>query len=167
MKTRLLLTMLLMVSALPVHAAGVGGMFGEGRSHFSLVAGNAYAFERSYFVIGGSASYYVIDGLGVGLSLEKWSGGGPGITKVAPFVQYVFLPGYKVRPYVGGLYRHTAISGLPGLNSVGARAGVMIASGSNAFLSAGFAHESYLDCKVSIYRVCSETYPDISLTFAF
>lgn len=167
MKIRLLLTMLLMLSALPALAAGVGGMFSEGRSLFSLVAGNAYAFEKRYFVVGGSLSYYVVDGLGVGLSLEKWSGSDPGITKVAPFVQYVFLPGYRVRPYVGALYRHTVISGLPSINSVGARGGVMIASGSNAFLSAGFAHESYLNCQVSVYRVCSETYPDIGLTFAF
>ena len=64
--SRLLLAMLLL-AVLPVRAAGVGGMFGEGRSQFSLVAGNAYAFDNSYFVIGGSASYYVADGLGAGL----------------------------------------------------------------------------------------------------
>jgi hypothetical protein len=164
---RLLLAVLLILSAFPAHAADVGGMFGEGRSQFSLMLGNGYAFDNSYFVIGASASYYLVDGLGVGLSLENWSGGGPGITKYTPFVQYVFFPASRVRPYVGGLYRHTAIAGLPGINSVGARAGVLMASGSNAFVSIGVVHELYLDCQDSIYRVCSETYPDFSLTFWF
>ena len=165
--TRLILAMLLLVSALPVRAAGVGGMFGEGRSQFSLEAGNAYAFDNSYLVIGGSASYYVADGVGVGFSLEKWSGGGPGITKYSPFVQYVFYRASAAQPYVGAFYRHTVIAGLPSLNSAGARAGVLIASGSNAFVSVGVVHESYLDCQASIYRVCSETHPDIALIFSF
>lgn len=164
---RLLLTMLLVLSALPVRAAGVGGMFEAGRSQFSLVAGNAYAFENSYLVIGGSASYYVADGLGVGLSLEKWSGGGPAITKYAPFVQYVFYQASVVQPSVGAFYRHTTIADLPDINSAGARAGVMMAMGTNAYMSVGFVHESYLDCQETIYRVCSETYPDIALIFGF
>lgn len=167
MMTRLLLVMLLGLSALPVRAAGVGGVFGEGSSQFSLEAGNGYAFDNSYFVIGGSASYYVMDGLGVGLSLEKWSGNGPGITKYAPFVQYVFNRASMAKPYAGAFYRQTAIAGLPGLKSIGARAGVLIASGSNSFVSVGVAQESYLDCQVSIYRVCSETHPEIGLIFGF
>lgn len=164
--TRLLLTILL-VLALPARAAGGGGMFEEGRSLFSLVAGNAYAFDNSYFVIGGSASYYVADGLGFGLSLERWSGDGPGITKYSPFVQYVFYRWAVVKPYVGVFYRHTTIAWLPGIKSAGARAGVLIATGSNAFVSIGVLHESYVDCRVSIYRVCSETHPDIALIFGF
>lgn len=164
---RILLVMLLGLPALPVRATGVGGMFGEGQSQFSIMAGNAYAFDNRYFVIGGSAGYYVADGLGVGMSLENWSGDGPAITKYAPFVQYVFLPAATLHPYIGAFYRHTSISGLPGINSTGARAGVLLASGSNAYVSIGVVRESYLDCRVSVYRVCSETYPDISIAFGF
>jgi hypothetical protein len=163
----LLLTLLLLLSALPACAAGVGGMFGQGQAQYSLVVGNANAFDNNYFVIGAGASYYVLDGMGVGLSFEKWSGGGPGITKYAPFAQYVFYQVPAVQPYIGGFYRHTDIAGLPGLNSVGARAGVFIASGSNATVGVGFVHESYLNCQVTIYRACSTTYPDISFTFVF
>lgn len=129
---RLLLTILLVLPAFPVCAATEGGMFGQGRTQFALVAGNGYAFDNNYFVIGASVSYYVLDGLGVGLSLENWSGGGPGITKYAPFAQYVFYQASPVQPYVGGFYRHTAVGGLPGINSVGARAGIYIAAGPNA-----------------------------------
>jgi hypothetical protein len=159
--------MLLVLSALPARAAEVGGMFGQGRTQYSLGIGNAYAFDNTYFVIGASASYYVLDGLGVGLSLENWSGGDPAITKVSPFAQYVFYQMPKVQPYVGGFYRHTAIAGLPGINSVGTRGGIFIASGSNSSVSVGLVHESYLDCDAAIYRACSATYSDISITFGF
>jgi hypothetical protein len=164
---KLLLTMLLVLSALPVRADEVGGMFGQGRTLFSLGAGSAYAFNNNYFVVGASASYYVLDGLGVGLAFENWSGGGPGITKYSPFVQYVFSEMTPVQPYVGGFYRHTTIAGLPGINSVGARAGIFIPSGSNVSLGIGFVHEAYLDCQTSIYRTCSDTYPDISIAIVF
>jgi hypothetical protein len=71
-----------------------------------------------------------------------------------------------VQPYVGRFYRHTAIAGLPGINSVGDRAGIYIASAPNAYISLGFVHEAYLDCQQTIYRT-SETYPDISFTVGF
>ena len=164
---RLLVVMLLVLTAFPVRAAGAGGMFGQGSTQISLVAGNGYAFGNNYFVIGAGASYYVFDGLGVGLSFEKWSGSGPGITKYAPFAQYVFFQESSIQPYVGGFYRHTSVDGLPGINSVGERAGFNIASGSNAYFSAGFVHETYLDCQETVYRACSETYPDLSFTFGF
>ncbi len=164
MLTRMIVMMLFATTA---QAAGVGGTFGEGGSQFSIVAGNAYAFDRSYIVFGGSASYNVADGLGVGLSLEKWSGDGPGIIKYSPFVQYVFYQVPNFQPYVGTFYRRTIISGLPSINSTGARAGVMMASGSNAYLSIGLVHETYLDCQEAVYRVCSETFPDISIVFGF
>jgi len=164
---KLLLMMLLLLAALPVHAAGGGGMFAQGRTQFSLMAGSASAFNSNYMLIGASASYYVLDGLGVGLSLENWSGADPGITKVSPFAQYVFSLGVSVRPYVGGFYRHTSISGLPGINSVGGRAGIYIASSPNSSIGIGLVQETYLDCNEAIYGSCSSTYSDISITFGF
>lgn len=164
---RLLPTLLLVISTFPVCAAGENVMFDQGRTHVSLVGGNGYAYGNNYSVIGASASYYVADGMGVGLSLESWSGGGPGIIKYAPFVQYVFYQTSEVQPYVGAIYRHTSISGLPGINSLGVRAGFIMSSGANAYVSAGMIHESYLDCQTTVYRTCRTTYPDISLTFGF
>jgi hypothetical protein len=164
---RLLPTMLLLFSAFPVHAAGMAGVFGQGRTQFSLVGGNGYAFDNNYFVIGASVSYYVLDGLGVGLSVEKWSRGNPGITKYSPFVQYVFSQGSSVTPYVGAFYRHTVVDGLPDINSVGERAGINIVSGSNAYISFGFVQEVYLNCQRTVYRTCSETYPDFGITIGF
>jgi hypothetical protein len=164
---KLLLAMLLMLSVFPVRAAEAGGMFGQGQIQFSLGAGSSHALNNNYFVVGASASYYVLDGLGVGMGFENLSGGGPGITKYSPFVQYVFYQMTPVQPYVGGFYRHTNITGLPGINSAGARAGIFIASGPNISLGIGFVHETYLDCQTSIYRNCSETYPDIGIAIVF
>ena len=164
---RLMLAMLLLVCALfPMTASGEGA-FGQGRTHVSLVAGNGYAFNDNYLVIGASASYYVLDGLGVGLSLENWSGADPGITKYAPFVQYVVYQASVVQPYLGGFYRHTNISGQPSIESVGARLGIYISSGSNAYAGIGMVYESYLDCDPAVYSSCSSSYPEVSITFGF
>jgi hypothetical protein len=164
---RLLLTTLLVLTAFPASASGVGGMFSQGRTSIAVTAGNGYAFDTSYLVVGASATYYVIDGLGVGLSFENWSGGDPAMTKFAPLVQYVFYNTSSVKPYLGGFYRHTNVSGQPSIDSVGARAGIYYVSGSNAYVGLGLVYESYLDCSNSVYSPCSSTYPEISLTFAF
>jgi hypothetical protein len=164
---KLWLTMLLVLTAFPASAAEVGAMFGQGRTHFSLVAGNGYAYDNSYLVIGASGTYYVLDGLGVGLSFENWSGADPGITNYSLFVQYVIYQASVVQPYLGGFYRHSSVSGQPGFDSVGARAGFYLFTGSNAYLGAGMVYESYLDCSTAVYSSCSSTYPEITLTFAF
>lgn len=92
---RLLLTMLLLLSALPACAAGVGGMFGQGRTQFSLMGGNGYAFGNNYFVIGASVSHYVLDGLPDINSVGERAGinitAGPNAYASFGFVQEVYL----------------------------------------------------------------------------
>ena len=151
----------------PAAAADVAGVFSKGRTHFSVVAGNGYAFNESYFVLGIGASYYLIDGLDVGLHVETWSGGDPTMTKVTPSVQYVFYQMPRVKPYVGAFYRRAYIENYQDLDSAGGRAGVYFAAGSNTFFGAGAVYESYLDCDKSVYRDCSDTYGEVTLTFAF
>lgn len=164
---RLMLAMLLVLFASSARAAGVGGMFAQGQTHFMLEAGNGYAYNNNYLIIGAGVSHYVIDGLGVGVSFENWSGGSPGIRKVTPFAQYVVYWSSPLQPYIGGFYRHASVAGLPGYNSVGARAGAYIASGSRSAVGVGFVHESYLNCQTTIYGSCSETYPEVSIAFQF
>jgi len=164
---RLLAALLLVVTALPVNAAEIGSVFEKGRTSFSIMAGSGYAFDNSYVVIGVSATYYVIDGLGVGLAYENWSGGTPTMTKYSPFVQYVFPRVASMYPYVGAFYRQSNFSTLPSVDSTGARAGVYYSVSSNAYVGLGMVYESYLDCSNTVYNSCSSTYPDISLTFAF
>jgi hypothetical protein len=164
---RLLIAIVLASFALPVRAAEPGSIFRQGSTQISLIAGGGYAFNNNYFVLGAGASYYLLDGLAAGLSFEQWSGGNPGIVKYTPFVQYVFLVDSPVLPYIGGFYRHTSFDGLPGIDSVGARAGVYIAAGSNAYLGVGITQENYLDCQVAVYSSCNASYVDLSLIFGF
>lgn len=158
---------LLLFSMFPAHAADVGGIFGQGSTQVSLLAGSGSAFNNNYLILGAGASYYVLDGVGVGLSYENWSGSSPGINRISPSVQYVFYRTSSLQPYVGGFYRHAFVSGQPNINSVGVRAGVYFASGHRSIFGVGLAYESYLDCQTAIYGSCSETYPEISIIFGF
>ena len=152
----------------PPAAAQTGaGAFSKGRTHFVLTAGTGYAFDESYFVLGIGASYYVVDGLNVGLHVESWSSGDPGLLKITPSVNYIFHQAQQVKPYVGAFLRRTRIDGLDDLDSVGGRAGVYIQAGRNTFIGLGGVYESYLDCSSSVYRECDSTYAEISVTFAF
>lgn len=151
----------------PVSATDVAGVFRRGRVHLAVFGGNGYAFDDSYLVLGLGASYYLIDGLNIGVTAESWTGGNPGVTKITPSVQYVFYQVPRVSPYIGAFYRRTYIENRPDLNSAGGRAGVYVVAGRNAYVGAGAVYESYLDCDKAIYRDCTDTYPEISFTVAF
>jgi hypothetical protein len=87
--------------------------------------------------------------------------------KVTPSVQYVFQQIPRVNPYVGGFYRRAYVDNLPNINSAGARAGVYFNAGRNAYIGIGGVYETYIDCDKSVYRSCSDTYPEVSFTVAF
>ena len=142
-------------------------VFSKGRLHGIVTAGSGAAFNETYLVLGAGVSYFLLDGLSVGLNLETWRGADPTLTKLTPSVQYVFYQVRKVKPYFGAFYRRTYISGLDDINSYGARAGAYFQLGRNAYLGVGAVYESYSDCRESVYRSCSDTYPEFSLTFAF
>lgn len=162
-----LVAAVLAVTAMPAAAADVASAFGKGRTHLAVIGGSGYAFDESYFVLGVGVSYYVLDGLNVGLYGESWSGGDPTISKLTPSVQYVFYQVPRVSPYIGAYYRRTYIEDLPDLDSAGGRAGVYVAAGRNAYIGAGAVYESYIDCDETLYTDCSDTYPEISFTVAF
>jgi hypothetical protein len=165
--TTLVAAVLATLAGAPAMAADVAGVFSQGRTHLAVVVGSGYAFDDNYTVLGVGASYYLADGLNIGLYAESWTGGDPGIYKITPSVQYVFYQVPHVSPYLGAFYRRTYIDTLSDLNSVGGRAGVYVAAGRNAYFGAGAVYESYLDCNETLYNDCSDTYPEISFTFAF
>ena len=156
-----------LLAGAPLHAQNVAGVFGQGRTHVIASAGSGHAFNEGYLVLGLGVSYYVIDGLNVGLALESWSGSDPGMRKLTPSVQYVFYQLDRLKPYVGAFYRRTYIDGLPDINSAGGRAGAYFRAGRSAYLGAGVVYESYLDCSNTVYRSCSSTYPEVTFTLAF
>lgn len=157
----------LAMCAPPAHAQNVAGVFGKGRAHFVAAAGSGHAFDETYLVLSIGASYYVIDGLSVGLALESWTGGDPGMRKLTASTQYVFYQAARIKPYVGAFYRRTYVERIPDIDSAGGRAGVYLQAGRNAYLGAGVVYESYMDCSSSVYRSCSSTYPEVIFTLAF
>jgi len=142
-------------------------VFSAGSTRLAVIVGNGYAFNNSYLIIGVGAAYFVADGLDLGLDLESWTGGDPGITKVSPRLDYVFNTGSALRPYAGVFYRRTMIEGLEDLDSIGGRAGLYFTSGKGVYVGAGLVYESYLSCQTSIYSSCSDTYPELIVAFTF
>jgi hypothetical protein len=166
-RNTLILAILTSVLATSAMAANVMTAFRQGSVNMSLVGGNGYAFNESYYIIGVGASYYVVDGLSIRLDAETWRGGDPGIDKVSPSIQYVFYQVPRLLPYLGAYYRRTYIDELPDLDSTGGRAGVYIPAGNNVYIGLGGVYETYLDCEETVFISCSDTYPEFSVTVAF
>jgi hypothetical protein len=161
-------TALGLLSSASVNAQqATAGMFEKGRLHGSVTAGYASAFGDEYAIFGAGINYYLVDGLAIGGAFETWRGGSPTVSKVTLSTQYVFDQVPRIKPYVGVFYRRTVITGLDDLDSFGGRAGAYLQMGRNAYLGLGYVYESYASCTSSKYHSCSNTYPEVVLTFAF
>ena len=143
------------------------GVFSQGRVHGIVTGGWGSAFNNDYLILGAGVSYFLLDGLSVGIDLETWRGANPTLTKLTPSVRYVFYQVRTIKPYVGAFYRRTYINGETDLDSYGARAGAYLQLGRTAYLGLGGVYEKYKDCRESTYRSCDSTYPEVTLTFAF
>lgn len=141
------------------------GAFSRGNTQFSLSVGNGRAFEQNYVVYGASISYYLLDGLGVGLDAQNWTGATPGISMVSPHVHFVWRLAPSFNPYVGTFYRRLRIDGYPDRDSYGYRAGIYVRSGAHAYVGMGVVYNRLLNCNASLYKTCSDTYPEAHLLF--
>jgi hypothetical protein len=160
------LTILFVNTVPPVHAAG-RDPFADGSMRASVLVGNGYAFDESYLIVGVGIGYFFAKGLELGLDLESWSSGNPGITKISPALRYVVPTNGAIRPYIGAFYRWTQIENYDDLTSTGGRAGIYFMSGQGSYFGAGMVYEKYLSCDEKVYRSCSDTYPEIIFAFAF
>jgi hypothetical protein len=166
--TALSLALSASVLALPATAAAEmdAGPFAEGSIRISAIFGVANQIDNTAFILGAGAGYYIVDGLELGLEGEYWINSEPSVSKVSPNARYVlwFVP--VLKPYVGTFYRHLFV-GAPkdDMDSLGGRAGAFWVSGGGSYFGGGVVHEIYVKgCEVSD---CSETYPEIMLSFSF
>lgn len=164
---RLCLLLLGALYALPAHADGVAGLFGQGHVQIGITAGSRSAYNGSYTILGIGGRYFVIDGLGLGLSYQQWSGASPTVTKVTPSVVYVFYRPATIKPYIGAFYRRATVQGLPAYNSAGADAGVYFVTSPHVIIGLGLVYESYHNCQSSLYGPCNVTNMDLGVLFAF
>jgi hypothetical protein len=140
--------------------------FERGATNVSVLVGSGQAFDESYLVLGIGAGYYIANGLELGLELETWLNGDPDIYKVTPGLRYVFNLSGKLRPYVGGFYRRVFIEDFDDRDSWGGRAGVYIPTGARSYLGLGVVYTELVDCDERIYSTCSDTYPELTFSFA-
>ena len=159
---RSFMAMLLCVMFSTAHATP----FEKGDLGVSLVVGSGQAFNDNYTIVGAGIGYYVLDGLRLGISGQTWLGGDVSINKYSPQIQYVMARNEKLKPYIGAFYRKTSIEGFDDLDSAGGRAGVYLSGRGNYYISVGMVHESYLSCDETIYVSCSDTYPELTITFS-
>ena len=164
---KLVIAIFLVLISMQSRASEMAGAFEQGSAQFSLLAGSGAAFNSEYFIVGAGLEYFVQDGVGIGLAYENWSGNGPTLNQTTPSVQYVFYQHYQFQPYVGAFYRHTAVANLPGINSVGGRAGIYFDLSPRSILGVGLAYESYLNCQNTVFATCTDTYSEISILFGF
>ena len=143
------------------------GMYEQGSKKLTVIAGAGNAFDDDYFILGAGAGYYIIDGLELGLTWEKWFSGDPEFDQVTPELTYVFINSSRVDPYVGVLYRRLFIDGLDDLSGIGARAGVNIEINPRTYLGVGAIYVDYISCDEATYVDCSESYPELTLNFIF
>lgn len=161
-----LVAFLLLCAAPPADAAD-RDPFANGSVRLSVLVGNGYAFDESYLIIGVGFGYYLMNGLELGLDIESWQSGSPGITKISPSVRYVVPTDGAIRPYIGAFYRRTIIDNYSDLDSVGGRAGIYFMSGRGSYFGAGVVYEQYVSCDEAVYKSCSATYPEILFAIAF
>ena len=129
----------LVISALVLHA----GVFDKGQKNVALTVGSGSGYNSSYTIVGLSASYYAIGGLSVGLGYRGWFGGSPTLNEIDLPVTYFIPLQSRIRPYIGGFYRHTFVSGdYEDYDTFGGRAGISLVQG-NGYISAGWVQEWY------------------------
>ncbi len=158
--------LLAVFAAVPAHAFA-SDAFDKGTRRLTVLVGSGTAFDESYFIIGAGFGYYVADNLELGVDAESWSGGTYDITRVSPSVRYVLPARTEAKPYIGVFYQRTFISDLPDRDALGGRAGLFWLTGQRTYFGAGLVHIRTLNCEQSLYRPCSDTYPEIVIAFRF
>ncbi len=142
------------------------GPFAKGSKRVNIVGGMGSTLGQSYLIIGGGFSYFVADGLAVGISGEGWILQDPTIWKISPDIRYTFWKMDKFKPYVGTFYRRTYMGGnYEDFNSWGGRAGVAYRQGAS-YVSLGVVHEVFMDWD-DRFGDSYTTYPEISFWFSF
>ena len=140
--------------------------FDRGRVNLGVGGGSQNALGHRYFGIGGGVGYFVLDGVELGLGALHQFGDGPSISRLTPSLRYVAQPlvgHWPLIPYAGGFYNHWFIGrGLPDVDTVGVRGGLLYVSGS-VILGLGVVYERVVSaCQLD----CALVYPDFTISLA-
>jgi hypothetical protein len=154
--------------------AGVSqaGSFEQGTRGIGLTLGSGtvtytYRDNQQYWILGVYGSYFLLDGLDVGLGYRGWFGGTPVIHQVTLPVTYYVPMEKSFRPYGGLLCRYTFIndSQVDDYSSLGIRAGIAINMTKSSYVGIGWVQEYYMDCDRR--SECASGYPEAQIVFSF
>lgn len=118
-------------------------VFDEGTKNVALTVGSGSGFNTTYTIVGVGINYFALNGLSVGVGYRGWFGGSPTMNEIDLSATYFIPLKSEIHPYVGGLYRHTYISGdYSDYDTFGGRAGVSYVKG-NGYVAVGWVQEWY------------------------
>ena len=143
----------------------------QGYMTLGFSGGTVRRLDDTQFVIGGSFGYFILDGLELSGGVEAYLFGEPTTWTVTPGIRYVIHQLSTVNPYLGAFYRYSFVGeyknygDLPDLQSIGARAGISIRTGS-AIINVGGVYERYIEANKNYYKDNYEIYPEISFGIA-
>lgn len=160
---------LLAMGAIAAEApAAQNNPFAQGSMGVSVYLGGGEAGSETYYNVGAGFSYYLVNGLWLGISGETRQGVDPDTYKASPEIGYVFQVRGPVLPYVGGFYRRIWVDGYEDYDTWGGRAGVNVRMGQNVYMRIGAVYESLIDCSNNPATLpCSDTYGEIGVLFGF
>ncbi|HKO22933.1 MAG TPA: hypothetical protein VJX91_09805 [Candidatus Eisenbacteria bacterium] len=143
------------------------GPFGKGTRRASFTAGWGRSFGDDYLLLGLGMGYFFRNNMALNLSLEKWLGSDPNVTKFTPEIQMVVPRPRGPRPYLAGFWRRAWIEDADDLSSIGGRAGIYNKIAGRSAGGIGVVYEHYLDCNDDIYHSCSQVYPEAVFGVSF
>jgi len=141
--------------------------FEKGNSSVGVVLGAGSSAGESYTVAGVSVDYFVLEGLSIGAGYRGWFGIDPTLNQLTVSSNYYLSVTKKFHPYVGGFIRETFVSGDEDYTSYGARGGLAITMSKNSYMSFGYVYEEYGSCTETIFRECSNSYPELVFSLSF
>jgi len=139
-------------------------IFDKGKMNFGVSAGSSSSYNTTYFLVGLSANYFVIDNLNMGLMYRSWLGSDPLQNELSLSSNYFLRFNKEIRPYIGAFIRERFISGYDDTTIYGARGGISFIS-NNTYASVGYAYESFSNCGVT--NECSTSYPEVVIGLSF
>lgn len=166
----IVLTLALLAAGTPATVASAveNDPFAQGRMGISIYFGGGQTSTDSYYTAGAGFSYYLVNGLWLGLSGETRQGIDPTLYKASPEIGYVFPLRGPVRPYVGAFYRRVWVENYEDYDTYGGRAGVNVRMGQGAWFRIGGVYESLRNCaNTPVNLPCSDSYGELGVLFSF
>jgi hypothetical protein len=143
------------------------GPFGKGTRRATFTAGWGRSFGEDYLLLGLGVGYFIRNGVGLNISVERWALNDPGVTKFTPELQIVVPRPRGPRPYLAGFWRRAFVEDADDLSSIGGRVGIYNKIAGRSAAGIGAVYEKYLDCDESVYSSCSQVYPEAVFGVSF